>query len=245
MSTEYHKINSIQKRYTSGPNKGKFTGEWADPVFEYLQDLPWICREKIDGTNIRIGYTRGDPNVGWDAIVRKIDGRTDNAQIPGPLLAKLEAYFPADCSNIEGVLQLRPETGSQITLYGEGFGAGIQKGGKYGPVDFILFDVLVGDSWLHEEAITAIAKGLGVQRVGIYKGIRSLREAIEIVRRGKQISHFFPDQDKPEGLVCIPAVPLKNYRGSRIIAKMKAVDFKTHETLNDFGVAMNGFRHDS
>ncbi len=238
MSAEYHKINSIQKRYTNGPNKGKFTGEWADPVFEYLQDCQWICREKIDGTNIRIGYTRIDDG----SIERKIDGRTDNAQIPSPLYARLEALFPADCSNIENILQLSEEPGAQITLYGEGFGAGIQKGAAYGPADFILFDVLVGSSWLREEAITAIAKGLGVQRVHIYTDVRTLREAIKVVSLDAQLSAF-SDVIRPEGMVCVPAVSLKNYRGSRIIAKVKAVDFK-QGVVNDFGLAMEEFRHD-
>lgn len=39
-------------------------------------------------------------------------------------------------------------------------------------------------------------------------------------------------------------VPLKNYRGSRIIAKVKAVDFAQERPVNDFAEAMNGFRHD-
>ena len=238
MSSEYHKINSIQKRYESGPNKGKFTGEWADPVFEYLQDCRWICREKIDGTNIRIGYTRMEDG----SIARTIDGRTAKANIPAPLFARLEALFPADCSNIKDILQLSEEPGAQLTLYGEGFGAGIQKGAAYGPVDFILFDVLVGYSWLHEESITGIAKGLGIQRVGIYEGHVSLRQAISTVSRDKQESFFGPGIH-PEGMVCVPAVPLKNYRGSRIIAKVKAVDFKT-ENINDFGQAMEEFKYD-
>jgi hypothetical protein len=241
MSTEYHKINSIQKRHTSGTNKGKFTGEWADPVFEYLQDLPWICREKIDGTNIRIEYTRPDP----ETVARRIDGRTDNAQIPAPLYKKLEEYFPADCSNLEGVIDLPNREDCSITLYGEGFGAGIQKGGGYGPVDFILFDVKVGDTWLHEESITGIAKGLGIQRVGIYTGITTLRQAIDTVRQGRLTSHFWPGIETPEGIVATPAVPLRNCRGSRIIAKVKAVDFAQSRPLNDFGQAMMGFKNDS
>ena len=232
MTTEYHKINSLQKRYTEGPEKGKFTGEWCDPVHEYLKDSLWYCREKVDGTNIRIDFGRNLVQTGQISGVSlwglnedepakiTISGRTDNAQIPGPLLSRLEALFPLEkLTDYFGV----PEdvTFKDVTLYGEGFGAGIQKGADYGPVDFILFDVKIGDFWLDEDNITGIAESLGIRRVPYMTA--SLAEAIRIV--AGHILESTLKEGEAEGYVCVPKVPLFNKWGERVIVKVKGVDF--------------------
>jgi hypothetical protein len=230
VATEYHKINSLQKRHTEGPLKGRFTGEWCNPVHEYLQHNAWYCREKVDGRNIRIdlrknytvvaddlGYpTYADPN---NSAERFIGGRTDNAQIPAPLYAVLEELFPLD----KLVDHFGNESiGTGITLYGEGFGAGIQKGGAYGPVDFILFDIKIGDFWLSEGAITGIAESLGLRRVP-YQTM-TLSSAISIVSSHELGSSI--KEGEAEGLVCVPVVPLFDKWGQRVIVKVKGVDFQ-------------------
>jgi RNA ligase len=239
MTEPYHKINSLQKRYTEGPLKGRFTGEWCDPVHEYLQHNDWYCREKVDGTNIRVSLERNMMQTGqistltlWGLnpekpVKRTIAGRTDNAQIPGPLLARLEELFPLEkLTDYFGI----PEDVSfkDITLYGEGFGAGIQKGGAYGPVDFILFDVKIGDFWLAEENISDIAENLGIRRVPYVT--RTLRKAINEVASHSLISWLKVDSAgyntrQAEGYVCVPKVPLFNKWGERVIVKIKGVDF--------------------
>ena len=72
----YHKINSVYKR----DEKGKFTKEFSIPEFEYLFHNIWIGTEKIDGTNIRIG---------WDGENVTIGGRMQKAQLPVHLKLKL------------------------------------------------------------------------------------------------------------------------------------------------------------
>jgi len=226
--TEYHKINSIQKRYDDGPLKGQFTGEWVDPVYEYLQDCQWICREKIDGTNIRIHYGLAEDG----SVARAIGGRSNNSSIPAPLYQRIEALFPLDGDDTL-VRSIFDESALQagVTLYGEGFGAGIQKGGNYGPVDFILFDVQVGGWWLDEENITDIAQKFGVQRVPIYESIATLREAITKVSTHSLMSHW--EGVEVEGIVAVPAVPLFDRRGNRIVVKVKGRDYpKTQATAS-------------
>ena len=76
-------------------------------------------------------------------------GKTDNAQIPAPLVARLnERFLP-----LADMLSEMFENGA--CLYGEGYGAKIQKGGgNYRPdQDFVLFDVRVGEWWLERTSV--------------------------------------------------------------------------------------------
>jgi len=199
----YHKINSIYKR----DEKGNFLeGQWSCPEFEYLANNIWNWTEKIDGTNIRID---------WNGESFKIGGRTDNAQIPTFLYSRLLELFNAD--------KLLPY--APMTLYGEGFGAKIQKGGgNYisNGVDFILFDVLIDDYWLKREDVTDIADKLELRVVPVI-GEGTLYEAIGFVKTGFN-STFGEFQS--EGLVLRPKVELFNRGNQRIITKIKCRDWK-------------------
>ena len=74
----------------------------------------------------------------------RFGGRTDNAQIPGHLLERLNQLFNKE--NLAQAFYIEPDIEQTIILYGEGYGTKIQKGGNYikDGVDFILFDVKVG-----------------------------------------------------------------------------------------------------
>lgn len=205
---EYHKIDSIFKRDL----KGKFImNDWADPVFDYLQANPWVFTEKVDGTNIR---------VGWDSQAKTVrfGGRTDEAQMPIFLLDRLNVLFPAD-----KFAALYPDC--SMTLYGEGYGAKIQKGGgNYipGGQDFVLFDVLIMDLWLERPNVEDIAAKLVVSPVPIIKE-GTIGEAMQMCREGfnSQWGSF-----TAEGIVLRPKTELKTRRGHRIITKIKCRDFR-------------------
>mgnify|MGYP007071629025 FL=1 len=128
---EYHKIETLFERDMEG-NKKLIEGKFRSPVVEYLKDNEWIFTEKVDGTNIR---------VFWDGHKVSFAGRTDSAQIPTFLLTRLEQLFSGN-TNEELFEQKFGETPAM--LFGEGYGAKIQKGGGnyLDSVDFILFDVL-------------------------------------------------------------------------------------------------------
>src|SRR6478609_7261707 len=118
----YHKINALFKRYQSGPKKGKLIlGDWAQPEFEYLAGNHWEFTEKVDGTNIRINFRRVE-----DSIFVEFGGRTDNADLPKPLLAWLKETFPNSPSgsgaNATAGRWMVDEDISNVTLYGEGYG---------------------------------------------------------------------------------------------------------------------------
>ena len=160
---EYHKINSIYKR---DEKTKEFTNEFSLPEFEYLKDNLWEFTEKIDGTNIRIIWEDGELRFG---------GKTDNAQMPMKLLEKLQIIFTK-----EKMQSVFPEPEGKIILYGEGFGASIQSGGKYirDGVDFILFDVLIDRWWLNRESVEDIAKKFNLKIVKVI-GEGNLDKAVE------------------------------------------------------------------
>lgn len=207
---EYHKIQTIWKR----DEKGKIIpGDWTLPEFEYLQHNKWYFTEKVDGTNIRIERRDG---------VFRIGGRTDNAQLHSQLVHVLSTTFqPLNDASVSVFAY------DNIALYGEGYGAGIQKGGGlYRPdKSFVLFDVKVGDSWLDRNNVNDVAATLGIDAVPSF-GHGTLLDAVDMVRPGL-VSHWGPFES--EGLVCRPATELYDRRGHRVICKIKTCDYRNLE----------------
>lgn len=206
---KYPKIQTVFKRDMS--NKGRIIEDhYSLPEFEYLKDNKWIFTEKVDGTNIRIEWHSG--------LGVKFGGRTDNASIPTFLFKMLQEKFTSHLFD-----STISET-DHLCLYGEGFGAKIQKGGgnyKSDGVDFVLFDVLVDEWWLKREDVAEVAHNLGIEVVPKI-GTGTLHEGIELVRNG--IKSYWGDFNA-EGLVMKPEIELKTRAGNRIITKIKHKDF--------------------
>jgi hypothetical protein len=201
---EYHKIQSVFKR---DEKTHKFImGDYSREEFKFLKNNKWVYTEKIDGTNIRIG---------WDGETVKIGGRTDNAQLHIDLIDELNRLFPVDKFR-----DIYPK--AKMTLYGEGYGAGIQKGGKYRPdKSFVLFDVLINEFWLSRENVSDIAEKLSILTVPII-GSGTIFDMLDIVKTGmKSLWGDFI----AEGIVARPEVELWARNGQRIITKVKHVDF--------------------
>lgn len=171
----------------------------------------WNWTEKIDGTNIRCI---------WDHPTGKLTfgGKTDNAQIHADLIRHLYETLPVE--NVRSVF-----SDVSAVLYGEGYGAGIQKGGDYSDKKkFILFDVLVDSKWwLSWENTCDVAAKLHLATVP-YFGEMTLEEATSMVRSGFQ-SQLNGGKMKAEGLVGRTAEPLFDKKGHRLIVKLKTKDF--------------------
>ena len=215
-SWKYHKIMSIFKR--DEKTNQFIIGKYSTPEIEYLRNNKWIFTEKVDGTNIRIKYN------GKDAIYA---GRSDEASIPVSLIYKLDELFKSfeARKRLETAFPYtQTEEEIEVYLYGEGYGAKIQKGGgnyiKDG-VDFVLFDVFIGNTWLDRTNVNDIAKKLDIKSVPII-GQGTLDDAIEITRKGfeSQWGDFIA-----EGIVMRPEVELFTKKGDRIITKVKYRDF--------------------
>jgi len=130
-------------------------------------------------------------------------------------------HFEANRATLE---EIAPDG---MVLYGEGYGAKIQKGGgNYipGGVDFILFDVRCGEWWLKREDVEDIAGKLGLRVVPIV-GTGPLKGAIEYAEAGFESRIAQVVGTKAEGLVMRPDTELFGRNGKRIIAKIKAKDF--------------------
>lgn len=210
---EYHKIHSMFKR---GADGRIIEGDWAMEEFEYLAGNKWIFTEKVDGTNIRVG-------VGGDVV--EFGGRTERAQIPAHLVSALMAQFTP---LTEACKSMFP---NGAVLYGEGYGSGIQKGGKYRQdVGFVMFDISVGQWRLKRVDVEMIGASLGIDVVPVV-GEGTLYEGIEMVKRG--LKSTWGDFEA-EGIVAVTTVPLRARSGTRIITKIKARDFTPASKMKEY-----------
>lgn len=210
---KYASIKTVFDRDPENKYKTLIEGQYALPEFEYLKDNTWVFTEKIDGTNIR---------VMWDGGFVKFGGRTDKAQVPTFLLMKLMEHFEDGHEMFLAAF----EEPMDVCLYGEGYGARIQKGGgNYIPngVGFILFDVKIGDAWLERHNVEDITEKLSLDIVPIVGG-GSLQDGVEFVREGFT-SRIAQTEVLAEGLVMRPKVELLTRRGQRVITKIKHKDF--------------------
>lgn len=215
---EYHKIDTVFKRDLATNHKTLIEGEYANPAFGYLAQNEWVFTEKVDGTNIRImcsNYIEDGKSYGLS-----YGGKTDAAQIPATLLVGLDKLFKADEQRSK-LAEMFPDG---ACLYGEGYGARIQKGGgNYRPdQSFVLFDVRIGEWWLERENVEDIAEKLGLDVVPII-GRGTLGDMVEMARSGIQSTW---GQFDAEGIVARPSVELKTRNGQRIITKIKSKDFR-------------------
>jgi len=215
---EYPHIDSVFKR----DGRGKFIiGEYSQPEFEYLKDLPWSWTEKIDGTNIRVMYTLEEGNASG---IRKVifGGKTSKAQLNAKFVTILEETFPLEL--------MQEEFGeTDVCLYGEGFGKGIQKVGElYSSTQkFILFDIRVGRWWLKRDSVEEIAARLNIPVVPkLETGNISLEYMVrDVAAFTDNPPHSNIGTATIEGWVGIPAVPLLSRSGQRVITKVKYRDF--------------------
>lgn len=212
----YPKIQSIYKR--DDTTHRFIEGVFSTPELEYLRDNVWVWTEKVDGTNIRVLWNPCQEEDTNTDTTLEFRGRTDKAQMYPKVLAKLEELFPVVIFETN-----YPE--APMCLYGEGIGAGIQKGGgKYIPksVGFVLFDVLIDGWWLKRDSVENIASKFTLDVVPIV-GEGTLLEAVDIIKKHELNSHW--GNFLMEGLVLKPKVELKTRAGERIITKVKHKDY--------------------
>ena len=211
--SEYHKIETLYER-DDATHRLKQPLVFKNRVYGIVN--PWVFTEKIDGTNIRCAWHLGKVTFG---------GKTDAAQIHADLVRWLyEHVTPETCR----VAFANHAEEHPVVLYGEGYGAGIQKGGgDYSPEKrLILFDVLIADEagrgwWLSDENVRDVGAKLGLDVVPLV-GTMTLSDATEMVRAGFS-SRLGKRQ--AEGVVGRPVEALFDKKGHRLIVKLKTRDF--------------------
>lgn len=210
MMKEYHKIETLFKR--DPKTKKLIVGEYTNETVEYLKDNVWQFTEKVDGTNIR---------VYWDGHKVTFGGRTDNAMIPAHLINKLNDLFGGE---VNEQLFEQKFGDTPVELFGEGYGPKIQSGGAYrNDVDFILFDVMIKDTYLKRESVEDIANYFGLNIVPVLlEG--TIQDGIDYVMNNLK-STIAINGAELEGVVGRPKVEVLDRLGRRAIVKIKRKDF--------------------
>ena len=178
----------------------------------------WHVTEKIDGTNVRVGWADGRVTFA---------GRTDRAELPAPLLAHLTAVFTAE--KLSDCFEVAP--GQEVVLFGEGYGEKIQGNplGRVG-VSFRLFDVWVGGHWLEPENITDVAGKLAVPEAPVLQDYLAILP-ISAARLADCIptSHVAREEGlsdvRAEGIIARTVPGLFCRDGRRLMWKLKFKDF--------------------
>ena len=149
-------------------------------------------------------------------------GREDSGQ--PQVLSELASPFPYACDCVEPY---------PITLYGEAYGARIQKGGgdyrKGGDISFRLFDALVVEKyWMSWGSVVDMADMLGVKTVPLLdRGQAKTDDIVNMVREGFK-SVVAEEEGTPrlaEGIVARTDPYLFDNHGRRVMFKTKTKDF--------------------
>ena len=215
---KYPKMETLFKR----DENFKVTDEIRLPEFENIKN--WLITEKIDGTNIRIIYTPDGKLL--------IRGRTDKASIPTFLLEELQNMFTVE--KVKAILDYPIEKG--LCLYGEGYGAKIQRGGgNYNKGNsFRLFDVWIDGWWLEWDSVVETAEKLEISTVPSL-GVVSMETAVIKVKE-KYLSSVAQEEGfincEAEGIVARAYPTMLFRRGNPIKWKLKVKDYK-EATPND------------
>ena len=213
--TKYEKINTLWKREEQrGKNIGKvIEGDYAKEEFSMIDK--WEATEKIDGQCITIIITE-------DEI--KIQGKSEKTEFNKahePLLAYLDERFTREA--VDATFDFTEA--DIVTIYGEGYGAKIQKGGgKYleDNQSFIVFDINIDGIWLERELVEELADKMKLRVVPSF-GIMTKAEIVDFVKAKKNST--FGDFTM-EGVVCRSKPLLLDRMGRRIAWKLKVKDFK-------------------
>lgn len=215
---EYSKIHTLYKR---DDNLKIILGDWSLSEIEYLAHNKWLMTEKVDGQNVGIHFKDGKVTI---------TGRSKDAEFQEEMLSRLVELF--DESMVERMA--KTFKGNAFTLFGEGFGPGLNGGGKYAQThDFVLFDIYVPTVrnpstgtyvdgwWLERHNCEDVSAKLGIEIVPSL-GLMSIYDAIDIVRAGykSQWGDFIA-----EGLVAKTPCELFTRKGHRLLTKIKHKDF--------------------
>ena len=212
---EYPKIETLFRRSEEGQRN--VTKEIRCP--EFLIPRTWMVTEKIDGTNIRLCLDGENGTL-------DIRGRTDAAQLPPHLLNMLREKYTYE------KVAAAFEPGVTAIIFGEGYGAKIQKGGgDYNPNPaFRIFDVAVLAGkvwWLEWDAIKSVACKIDTETVPLLATIADIDFTVDEVRIGinSVVAAIEGTARFAEGIVA-RTTPLLLFRnGDRLMWKLKTKDF--------------------
>lgn len=184
-------------------------GQFRDEAYSLINEWEWT--EKIDGTNITVIYNPSEVSP------ISYGGKTSNSELPKGVVNYLDSV-------IDPKAFINHFKCSPVVIFGEGYGAKIQKGYGYSPTQkFIVFDIFINGFWLKRSDVEGICNQFGLDIVPlVFNG--SLNEAIDMVKNGF-MSKIGDGSMKAEGLIGRTKIPLFSHHNNRLITKLKTCDF--------------------
>lgn len=243
----YPKIQSLWKRDMEAEGHGKgliMPGEYVMEEFKAIQR--WHFTEKIHGQNIRIGYhVQHYDNAPSEYEVEFYGRRGGEGSIQPDLLKRLYEYFTPDLFMCHFDTDFDGEHHEfQVVLYGEGYGDKIQSWhyGLDGEQSFILFDAVINGIWLQQDAVTALAEQLGLERVPILFSGGSEQIGINLCKDGFD-SRICPGHPAEGVMARSEPLVLHRYHKTPIQWKLKCKDYDNLRQYHETGyVAKDKFK---
>lgn len=201
---EFKKFSSLENSYRQNlidkvQYEGKDSGEW-------------IATEKIHGANFSFWCDGNEVKVA--SRTQFVDGTFYNCQ------AVINRYS-------QGILSYCQEHNiTDLVIYGELYGKGIQKEVDYGEKDFAAFDVVLNKEVLNKREAFKVTACCGVLWTPIIK-VDTFAECLALNNtfQSKLTPVSFEGENYSEGLVIEPVEPSWFNNGSRIYFKNKTEKF--------------------
>ncbi len=210
----YPKIETLYER---DPKTFKVTNKLRHPEFDLVKQ--WLVTEKVAGTNMRIELS--PTRISYR-------GKTETSQMPTVLLDWFAEHAPYE--KVAACF----DPGTIATIFGEGYGVGIQKGGVYRNegVAFRIFDVaVIGEEdhvwWLNWDNVRDVALKLDMACVPLINYAEKLGQAVLLHDDNSVVADADKGDSevKQEGIVCRTDPLLFMRDGSRLMWKLKRKDF--------------------
>ena len=222
---EIDELNSFTK-YAKFSSPFKKDDKWLNTpeAAQYLPIGRWIVTEKIDGTNIRIILTKPDEEGNRETHIasRKL--------ILNPEDKTSKQYM--DCLkevNLHKIKEYFNDVNSTVVIYGEGYGAGVQKGGIYSKEkNYRVFDIRIGEAYQDFEYVKKVCIDNQLNVVPVMCELKEIvyEECLDALKIFQETLIKEGDGGKPEGFVYKLEPVLLNKYKERLIFKVKHKDFK-------------------
>ena len=173
--------------------------------------------EKIHGTSAGIHWKPWRYPLAFHISGAKYDQFVSLFNVE-ELTARFKTLFPKD----------------KVSIYGEAYGGKAQgMRDTYGPnLQFVAFEVKVGDCWLAVPQAEDVATNLGLDFVWYTRVPTDLEEINRLRDQDSQqaIKNGMGEGHKAEGVVIRPLVELTKNNGERLVVKHKRDDFRETKT---------------
>lgn len=202
---QFKKFSSLENTYR--------TNLIEKVIEEGIPTNDWIVTEKVDGANFSF-WCDGE-QVKVASRNQFVDGTFYGCQ---EVIDEIAPKILAFCS----------DNNTQIVIYGELYGDGIQKRVKYGKKSFVAFDVfcLWAGSTEHKDYAQNLCFDIGIPFAPvIFRG--SFEECLAVNNTFKSLltPEGYGDENIAEGVVIEPANPAWFRNGSRVYFKNKSEKF--------------------